>query len=95
MCVNPAIIHVMVSGVTVCLIICPVRNLGSHYFRTETMIDVSGTKLDMMYGRGVVIKVYLIVPVVNAGAVIGRIPVGKGFVIAESILIARICVNVE
>lgn len=95
MCVNPAIIHVMVSGVTVCLIICPVRNLGSHYFRTETMIDVSGTKLDMMYGRGVVIKVYLIVPVVNAGAVIGRISVGKGFVIAESILIARICVNVE
>ena len=48
MCVNPAIIHVMVSGVTVCLIICPVRNLGSHYFRTETMIDVRASLTDML-----------------------------------------------
>ena len=60
------------------------------------MIQIFRTKLNAMCGCGVVVKVHLITPVLNTGAVVGRIFIGGSLVCGNICMLAvGICVGIK
>ena len=57
--------------VQVYFISCLIGDFRGHNFRAETMIDISCSKFEVVFGRWIIIEVDLVIPIIDSRTVIG------------------------
>ena len=92
---NLTVGYAIIYGVPLYSFVFLVRYFRSHNFRAEAVIEIARTELDMMCRSGIVVKVYLIVPVGDPGTIIGRISVDEKNVLIVRILIMGVSVDIH
>jgi len=71
MSVNPVVGYAVVGCVQVYFISCLIGDFRGHNFRAETMIDISCSKFEVVFGRWIIIEVDLVIPIIDSRTVIG------------------------